>query len=390
VNRVLFLLLAAGSLRATEIASGCMLGAHYDQRAFYIRNSPSEGWQKTYSGPAYKHEAQGKLMNLRLAQALYFDEWMREQVFDPVRNTNAVIQALDFYKSHGILMIGVSLQGGQAGYDKSINGIDRESAYRFGPLKGSYVSAFLPDGSLKIEWLTRLERLLRAADERGMIVNLTYFYHGQDEQFRSTAAIHTAAAIITDWLIAHNIRNVIVDVADEYDLPGPQWDFLSHIPLNIIPLIDEVRDRFQHSGYALPIGVSSDGRMRYPASLAGQVDVVLIHGNGRDTTEKARRAMDLHTIDRPVLMTADDNGRSTTLEHLEAEFESCDIFFHRAAGWGYTPYVQAQRFPFRYAPAADATVRDDMPESERDMAYFHAVLDHIASLTMRRPPEDHP
>jgi hypothetical protein len=33
-------------------------------------------------------------------------------------------------------------------------------------------------------------------------------------------------------------------------------------------------------------------------------------------------------------------------------------------------------------------VRDDMPEKERDMAYFHAVLDHIASLTLRRPPKD--
>jgi hypothetical protein len=27
-----------------------------------------------------------------------------------------------------------------------------------------------------------------------------------------------------------------------------------------------------------------------------------------------------------------------------------------------------------------------MPEKERDMVYFHAVLDHIASLILRRPP----
>jgi hypothetical protein len=388
VHRVLLLLLLAAGLQATEIASGGMLGPRYDQRAFYIRSSPGEGWQKTYSGPEYKHEAQGKLMNLRLAQALFFDEWMREQVFDPVRNTNSVIQALDFYRNHGILMIGVSLQGAQAGYDKAINGIDRQGAYRFGPLKGSYVSAFLPDGSLKIEWLARLERLLRAADQRGMIVNLTYFFYGQDEQFQNTAAIHTAATNITDWLIAHNIRNVIVDVANEYDQPGPQWDFMSHIPLNIIPLVDEVRDRFQRTGYTLPIGVSSDGRMRYPPSLAGQVDVVLLHGNGRDPREKARRAVELKDVDRPVLMTEDDNGRSTTREHLDAELASCDIFFHRAEGWGYTPYVQAQRFPFRYMPSADADVRDAMPESDRDMAYFHAVLDHIAGLTMRHPPPE--
>src|ERR1017187_4144360 len=180
-----------------------MLGGHYDSRAFYVRNGPGEAWQKTYSGPAYRHEAQGKLMNIRLANALFLDEWLKERPFDAEFNTDSVIRALDFYKSHGILMINVSLQGAQAGYDKAVNGIDRDNAYRLGPGRGMYVSAFRPDGSLKPDWLGRLERLLRAANERGMFVNLMYFYHGQDAQFRSTAAIHQAAANITDWLGGH-------------------------------------------------------------------------------------------------------------------------------------------------------------------------------------------
>ena len=392
MNRLLILPLLATSLCAAEIATGFMLGKHYDPRAFYTRNTapsgPGEAWQKTYSGPAYRHEAQGKLMNIRLANALFLDEWMHERAFDPEFNTDAVIQALDFYKSHGVLMVNVSLQGAQAGYDKSVNGIDRENAYRLGPGRGAYVSAFQPDGSLKPDWLARLERLLLAADQRGMFVNLMYFYHGQSGQFRSTAAIHNAAANITDWLIAHNFRNVIVDVANEYDLPGPQWDFKGYIPQNIIPLIDDVRERFKHASFTLPIGVSSDGRMRYPQSLQGQVDLLLIHGDGRDPREKARRVAELKDAQRPVLMTEDDNGRATTVEHLAGDLASCDIFFRRAEGWGYLPWIQAQRFPFRYLPAGPAEVHDDMPEKERDMAYFHAVLDHIASLTMRRPPAE--
>ncbi|MGD0363943.1 MAG: hypothetical protein ABSC93_23925 [Bryobacteraceae bacterium] len=388
MNRLLLVPLLASALCAGEITTGAMLGKHYDQRAFYVRSGTSDNWQKTYSNPAYKHEAQGKLMNIRLANALFLDEWMHERPFDPEFNTDAVIQALDFYKSHGVLMINVSLQGAHAGYDKAVNGIDRENAYRLGPGRGAYVSAFQPDGSLKRDWLARLERLLRAADQRGMFVNLMYFYHGQDEQFRSTDAIHAAAVNITDWLIAHDFRNVIVDVANEYDLPGPQWDFKGYIPQNIIPLIDDVRERFKHAGYVLPIGTSSDGRMRYPQSLQGQVDVLLIHGNGREPQEKARRVAELKDADRPVLMTEDDNGKATTLEHLASELASCDIFFHRAEGWGYAPWIQAQRFPFRYLPGAAAEVRDDMPEKERDMAYFHAVLDHIASLTLRRPPTE--
>lgn len=365
-----------------------MLGKHYDQRAFYVRSAPGENWQKTYSGPAYKHEAQGKLMNIRLANALFLDEWMHERPFDAGFNTDAVIQALDFYKKHGVLMINVSLQGAPAGYAKSVNGIDRETAYRLGPGHGAYVSAFRPDGSLKPDWMARLERLLRAADERGMFVNLMYFFHGQSGQFRSTEAIHAAAVNITDWLIAHNFRNVIIDVANEHDLPGPQWEFEGYVPQNIIPLIDDVRERFKNAGYALPIGTSSDGRMRYPQSLQGQVDLLLLHGDGRDPKEKIRRTNELSEAQRPVLMTEDDNGRATTVEHLAGDLASCDIFFHKAEGWGYLPWIQAQRFPFRYLPGASAEVRDDMPESERDMAYFHAVLDHIASLTLRRPPKE--
>jgi hypothetical protein len=391
VIRLFFLILIAFGAPAAEISTGAMLGRHYDQRAFYVRAAPADPWRKTYTGPQWRRDAEGKLMNIRLAQALFHDEWMHEQPFDPDRNTEAVIRALDFYKNHGVLMINVSLQGGHAGYDPEVNGIKRENAYRLGPAKGTYVSAFQPDGSLKSNWLARLQRLLQAANERGMFVNLMYFYQGQDEQFQSTAAIHKAAWNITDWLIAHEYRNVIIDVANEYDLPGPGWDFQGYIPQNIIPLIDEVRDRFKHTGFALPIGASSDGRMRYPQSLQGQVDVVLIHGNGRDPREKVRRAAELREVPRPVLMTEDDNGKASTVEHLAADLASCDIFFHRAAGWGYMPWAQAQRFPFRFLPGPEAVVHDDMPEKERDMAYFHAVLDHIAKLTLNRPPaEDGP
>lgn len=388
VKGILLLPVLAGAVCAAEISTGAMLGGHYDPRAFYVRSAPGDPWQKTYSGPAYRHEAQGKLMNIRLANALFLDEWMHERPFDPEFNTDSVIHALDFYKNHGVLMINVSLQGGQAGYDKAINGIERENAYRFGEARGTYVSAFRPDGSLKPDWLARLERLLRATRQRGMFVNLMYFYQGQDEQFQSIAAIHRAAANITDWIVAHDYRNILVDIANEYDLPGPQWDFKGYIPQNIIPLIDEVRERFRHSGYALPVAASSDGRMRYPQSLEGQVDVLLIHGNGREPQEKSRRVAELKNVDRPVLMTEDDNGRVTTREHLAGDLASCDIFFHHAAGWGYMPWIQAQRFPFRYLPGVLAEVRDDMPENERNMAYFHAVLDHIAALTLREAPKE--
>jgi hypothetical protein len=385
---IFVLALLPSFLGATEITTGFLLGPKYDYRAFYIRSHPGEAWQKTYSSAEYRPQARGKLMNLRLVQGLYHDEWLTAKPFDPDANTNALIAALDFYKRHGVLMINVSLQGGQAGYDHQIYGLGRQNGYRYGPQKGTHVSAFRPDGSLKPEWLGRLERLLTAADKRGMIVNLMYFYQGQDELFESTEAIHRAAREITDWLIAKKFRNVIIDIANEWDLRGDRWDFAAYIPDNILQLINETRDRFQklHADYALPIGVSSDGRMNYAESFLDSVDVVLLHGNGRTPQQKLQRTADLKNWPRPILMTEDDNGRESIRAHLTAELASCEAFFNQAAGWGYMPWVQAQRFPFRYLPPEPSAVRDDLPEADRDMVYFHAVLDQIARLTMRKSP----
>ncbi len=384
-----FLACLSGTLcPATEISTGFLLGPRYDQRAFYMRRGPNENWQKTYSSREYRRQAQGKLMNLRLAQALFHDEWMNERPFDPNRNTQAVIDALDFYRSHGVLMINVSLQGGQAGYDKDVNGIDRQNGFKYGLDKGTLVSAFRADGSLKPEWMARLERLLRAADERGMVVNLMYFYQGQDEQFESTEAIFRGTRAVTDWLIEKRFRNVIIDVANEFDLRGDRWDFGSFIPQNVFGLIDAIRERYQNrrADYAPPVSVSSDGRMNYPDSLSKVVDLVLLHGNGRTPGQKARRVAELKEVPRPILMNEDDNGRTTTLQNLTRERASCDILFEKASGWGYMPWVQAQRFPFRFMPSPTTEFTDSTPEPERDMAYFHAVLDHIAALTLVKGP----
>ncbi len=129
-------------------------------------------------------------------------------------------------------MINVCMQGGQAGFHdhQDLRARSRSNGYKFGPEKGTSVSGFRPDGSLKPEWLRRLERLLVAADQRGMAVNLMYFYQGQDEMFDSPDAIHVAARNITDWLIDKKFRNVIVDIANEWDLLGNNWDFRGLYP----------------------------------------------------------------------------------------------------------------------------------------------------------------
>src|SRR5207245_7516494 len=106
---IILLALFTSLLGATEISTGFLLGPKYDHRAFYIRYGPSEPWQKTYSGGEYRPQARGKLMNIRLVQALYHDEWLTAKPFDPEANTNVVVAALEFYKADGVHVVNVGV-----------------------------------------------------------------------------------------------------------------------------------------------------------------------------------------------------------------------------------------------------------------------------------------
>ena len=219
-----------------------------------------------------------------------------------------------------------------------------------------------------------------------MVVNLIYFYQGQDEVFDSDLAIVDATHNISAWIVQKNFRNVIVDIANEWDIEGETWDHAAFIPENITRLVEVAREQFNRADFLVPIGASTSGRMTYPASLARLGDVVLVHGNGRTTSEKLERLREFEDYNRAVLMTEDDNGRETTQATLERELASADALFNRAQGWGYMPWAQAQQFPFVYLPGDSAEFTDDMPAKQRDAAYFKAVLEHIAGLVLKKPP----
>jgi hypothetical protein len=369
---------------AIEIATGRMLGEGYDSRAFYTRSNGSE-WQKTYSGSAYRAEAAGRLMNLRIAQALFEDEWLTEERFDALRHTGEVIRALDTYRAHGILAISVSLQGGNMAYERTPN-IRRERAYKLGPGKGSHVSAFHPDGSLKKGWMDRALRLARELDGRGMILNLMFLYSHQDELFESTAAIERAVANATDWLIDTKLRNVIIEIANEYN--GNAWDHDRYVFRNMAKLIGIARSRFEvrGAGYRLPITASS---LHIEAlENTNDADLTAIHGNRLSPAEKSKGVAALINdpeVPGPVYMNEDDNGRETVAANLRNELASCDAVWKAGGSWGYMPWVQLQIYPFRHVqPASASELSDDMPPEKRDPAYFKAVLVHIRDLVFAK------
>jgi hypothetical protein len=372
---------AVAALPGIEISTGRMLGKAFDQRSFYVRDHSDGAWRKTYSGPEFRPEAAGRLMNLRIAQALFHDEWLTEEPFDPDKHTARVIAALDIYKAQGILAISVSLQGGNMAYDR-VSPIKRSREHKLGPGKGSLVSAFMRDGGLKKEWMDRALRLARELDKRGMILNLMYFYAHQDELFTGPDAIDRAVVNATDWLVDNDVRNVIIEIANEYDIKA--WDHDRYVFNHIDKLMRIARSRFdlKKAKFRLPV-TSSTTAMRIFENLR-EADITAVHGNGRNPDEKRTRIGALVNDSQapgPIYMNEDDNGRESTLANLAKELASCDAVFQSGGSWGYMPWVQLQIYPFRnVSPGASAKVRDDMPEIERDAAYFKAVLEHIRGL----------
>lgn len=373
--RFLLLLALALPVWAIELATGRMLGPGHDPRAFYMRHG-SGPWARTYTGPEYRPEAAGRLMNLRVAQAVVHDEWLREEPFDPEKNTDRVIAALDTYQHHGILAISVSLQGANAAYELTPN-IKRIRAYKLGPGKGMHMSAFRPDGSLKPEWMARTLRLARELDRRGMVLHLLYYYQHQDEILRYPAALRQGAVNVTDWLIDNNLRNVLIEVANEID--ANTYDHDGYLAKNLGEMIELIRGRFEakKAGYRLPISTSTTGgaMMQVPPAIFEHADLVLLHGNNRTPQQKGRRTAELLAdpgTPGPVVFSEDNNGRDTDEATLKLEIASLDAIWKAGGSWGYMPWKPAQIFPFRFYDP----VKHDHP----DARYFAAMLEHIRRL----------
>lgn len=127
----------------------------------------------TYEGISYKGTpVEGLLFSSRMVQAIFDDECEQTRhlwaypdtgVWDPDRNTDEFCKMLPVYRSHGLLAVTVGLQGGGSVYTPEV--YDR------------YInSAFTPDGKSKQPYFDRLLRVLKAADEAGMVVIVNYFY----------------------------------------------------------------------------------------------------------------------------------------------------------------------------------------------------------------------
>lgn len=310
------LLLSVWPAFAIEVTTGYLIGPRYDARAFYVRASGGAQWQKTYSGSEFRRQAQGKLLGVRLPGALLDDASLTRS-----------IESLDQLRDSGALMTGVDLQG------------DAPTA-----------SAFAGDGSLQADWFGRLDRFLREADKRSIVVGVVLFHYRQDENFDSSEAILNAARLTTDWLIRGGHRNVILSVAENWSAAG--WDHDGFVTEHLAQIVEAIRDQFQvrKTDYALPVAITSMVHLAEKSPLIDSADLVMVRDEGL--------TIDPRRIERPEIVM--DLSRATAPNGTDGDIAACSAAFERTSGWLLTP-------------------------PSLDLQYQEAVLQHIARLTMNHP-----
>jgi len=266
---------------------------------FYINRKPT--YEKRYWNGI---KIEGLLLNSRMVQGI-FDDLNREtsglwiypdtKKWDPDRNTNEFIMNMKKWRSYGLISFTINLQGG------SPQGYSQDQPWDN--------SGFTEDGSLRPDYMKRLERILDKADDLGMVPILGLFYFGQDERLSDEKAIINAVNNITDWIFLHNYKNILIEINNECNVKKYDHEILK--PARVHELIELVKSR-KVNGYSIYTGTSYGGGFIPLTNVVKSSDFILLHGNGvadpeyiLDMVNKTRN-VDGYTT-KPILFNEDDH-----------------------------------------------------------------------------------
>ena len=324
LNRRSFLALLAASAVSRAAARRTTVSIEGDR--FFLNGKP------TYPGRQYQGmRIEGLLMNTRMVQGVFDDlnpatrpQWAYPDTkkWDPNRNTREFIAAMPEWGRHGVLAFTINLQGGSPeGYSKAQ------------PWENS---AFAPDGSLRREYMARLERILNRADDLGMVAIVGLFYFGQDQRLQDDDAVRNGVRRAVEWLHGKGYRNVLIEVGNECDNRSYDRDILK--APRIHELIELVKS-MSSGGHRYLVGASFNGNRIPTENVVRSSDFLLLHGNGvtdpnriTEMIGQTRQVPGYRTM--PILFNEDD--------HFDFDKPSNNMMKAIAgyASWGYfDPYA---------------------------------------------------
>ncbi|MEX0777628.1 MAG: hypothetical protein WD042_18130 [Phycisphaeraceae bacterium] len=283
--------------------------------------------QLTYPGHTWRgHRIEGLLLNSRMVQGVFDDRnpqtrkrWdYPDGPWDAQRNTREFLAAMPGWRNAGLLGFTINFQGG------SPQGYSKDQPW--------HNCAFEADGTLRDDYTGRMKQILDKADDLGMAPIVGLFYFGQDERLRDEKAVIEATHNATAWLVERGYRHVIIEIANETNIPRYEHEVLK--PGRIHELVELAR---KVSDGRIPIGVSMGGGALPPENIVKASDLLLLHGNGVGQPERIRQMVrsvrkgipGVQRFPGPVLFNEDDHF----------DFDKPDNNFIAAvseyASWGY-------------------------------------------------------
>jgi CubicO group peptidase (beta-lactamase class C family) len=267
---------------------------------------------------------EGLLMSVRMVNVTFEDRQRPE--FDAEQNTSEFIARIEDYAAHGVNAFTLNLQGGMPGYEGAVN------------------SAFDANGSLRPNYLKRVERVIRACDERGVVVILGIYYQRQSKILRDEAAVKAGVVNAVRWVDDCGFRNVLIEIANEYPHGGFRHDIIRSAKgqAALIRLAKSTSPRLlvTASGYG-------DGKVH--PEVAQVCDFLTPHWNGTPVADIAARVADLKRYGKPIVCNEDDRTGKDAVAAMLASVES-------GCAYGLMLKDHNQTFPFQFHGAADDPV----------------------------------
>lgn len=267
---------------------------------------------------------EGLLMNVRMVNATFEDALRAD--FDADQNTDEFIEQIPHYAAVGVNAFTLCLQGGMPGYEGAEN------------------SAFRADGSLRPEYLTRVERVIRACDQQGMVVILGLLYQRQSRILADEQAVRAGIVNAVRWVQANHFTNVLIEVANEY----PHRGFVHSVIREHASQASLVR-LAKTTAPELLVTTSGYGNGAIDSAVAEACDFLTPHWNGTKVEEIPQRIATLKRFNKPIVCNEDDKTGAVAVAALQATVE-------HGAGYGLMLKDHNQTFPFRFEGAADDPV----------------------------------
>jgi hypothetical protein len=354
-----------------------MFGANRETRVGIDGEKFTINGDYTYEGVSHRgFDIEGLLFNSRMVQAIFDDEnpdtrhlWAYPDTgeWDPERNADEFAEALPSWRERGLRAVTINLQGGcPVAYAKE---------------QPWHVSAFHPDGTLKEAWRSRLEHVLDAADEAGVIVILGYFYFGQDQILENEDAVVAATRTVTEWLLEREYTNVLIQINNECDASEEDFDIAHTLtyehdvlkPGRVHELINIVQE-MERDGFSYPASTSFGGGSIPSDNVVAVSDFVLLHGNGVDDPERisemVRSARQRPSYEpMPVLFNEDDHWRFHKYPN------NMLVAITNYASWGYTNFGKSNYEEGYQAPPVNWGINTDRKRAFFD--YLDAVTTPI-------------